>query len=224
MASFHFGPFAGAMAFLGLASTCFAQAPMVGSPGADTPFQVRYAANLGSGESYINIGNDGAQGSPLLGPGFSPATGNICVSVYAIDPGEELVACCSCLVTPDQMIYLGANTDLLSVSPGFDPVTITIKLIATTPAAGVSPTDCTNEAALSNTTPVNGMVAWGTTLHRTPGPGITYATTESPFVPVTLSVSEFNSLTGRCAAIIGNTGASGICMSCHNGALGAVKK
>src|SRR5581483_12215874 len=66
--------------------------PDTGVDPSDTGFQVRYAANLGLGESYINIVNTGANGAPLLGPGLGAATGNICVNVYAFDPGEELVA------------------------------------------------------------------------------------------------------------------------------------
>ena len=51
--------------------------------------QVGYAANLNIGESYIDITNTGANGAPLLGPGFGAASGNICVNVYSFDPGER---------------------------------------------------------------------------------------------------------------------------------------
>ncbi|MGP8243997.1 MAG: hypothetical protein ACLQVN_05710 [Bryobacteraceae bacterium] len=66
------------LAALALAAAAFAQSPVA----ADAPCQVGYAANLAAGESYIDIGNDGFQGNNLLGPGYGPATGNICVSVY----------------------------------------------------------------------------------------------------------------------------------------------
>ena len=76
------------------------------------PFQISYAANLNQGESYINLANTGANGAPLLGPGFGVTAGNICANVYAFDPGEELIACCSCLITPDETVNLGVNRDL----------------------------------------------------------------------------------------------------------------
>ena len=62
-------------------------------------YLVKYAANLNIGESYIDITNTGTNGCALPGPGFGATSGNTCVNVYAIDPDEELISCCSCLVT-----------------------------------------------------------------------------------------------------------------------------
>ena len=70
-------------------------------------FQVRYASNLSVGDSVINITNGGTQG------GTDPS-GNICVNVYAFSPDEQLVSCCSCLVTPNGLVHLSANNDLVS--------------------------------------------------------------------------------------------------------------
>src|SRR5579863_2989771 len=105
--------------------------------GADTPFQVRYAANLNLGESFINITNTGANGASPLGPGFGGATGNICVNIYALDPGEELISCCSCLVTPGQTANLGVIRDLTSNTlTGAAQTSVTVKLLATMAGAG----------------------------------------------------------------------------------------
>jgi hypothetical protein len=203
---------------LAFATVAFAQ---------DGGFQVRYAANLNIGESYIDIGNDGANGAPLLGPGFGAASGNMCVNVYAFDPNEELVSCCSCLITPDQTVHLGVNADLtVKTLTGVVPTSVTVKLVATLAGAGGSGTGtvCNNSAAsIAGTgSVVTGMVAWGTTLHPGQTTG-TYATTETPFTNATLSAGELSSIVGRCAAIIGNASGFGICNSCHNGALGAAK-
>jgi hypothetical protein len=190
---------------------------------ADSPFQVRYAANLNIGESYINITNTGANGAPILGPGFGGASGNICVNVYAFDPGEELISCCSCLVTPDQTVNLGVNADLtVKTLTGVIPTSVTVKLLATLAGTGGSGTSCTNSAAAvgATTTGVTGLAAWGTTLHLNPTGG--YDTTETPFTPSTLSAGEAASIGGRCAAILGNGSGFGICTSCRAGALGAV--
>jgi len=189
---------------------------------ADAPFQVRYASNLGIGESYINITNTGANGAPLLGPGFGAASGNICVNVYAFDSGEELISCCSCLITPDQTVNLGVNRDLtVKTLTGVIPTSVTVKLLATLAGSGGAGTSCTNSAATA-ATPVAGMAAWGTTLHAQPAPPAagTYATTETPFTPSTLSTGEQNSIVGRCAAILGNASGFGICQSCRAGSLG----
>lgn len=192
----------------------------------DTPFQVRYAANLNIGESYINITNTGANGAPALGPGFGGASGNICVNVYAFDPGEELISCCSCLVTPDQTVNLGVNRDLtVKTLTGVVPTSVTVKILATLAGTGGTGSSCTNSAAMvqnAGVTPVSGMAAWGTTLHATPTAG-TFATTETAFTPSTPSAAEIASIGGRCASILGNGSGFGVCNSCRAGGLGGSK-
>jgi hypothetical protein len=186
---------------------------------ADSPFQVKYAANLNIGESYIDITNTGANGAAVLGPGFGTQSGNICVNVYAFDPGEELISCCSCLVTPDQTVNLGVNRDItVKTFTGVVPTSVTVKLLAILAGTNGSGTSCTNAAATvtATTTGVAGLAAWGTTLHLNPTGG--YDTTETPFTPATLSAGEAASIGGRCAAILGNGSGFGICHSCRAGA------
>jgi hypothetical protein len=189
-------------------------------------YQIRYGANLNVGESYIDITNTGTGGAPLLGPGIGAASGNICVNVYAFDPSEELVSCCSCLVTPDQTVNLGIIADLTSKTlTGVVPTSVTVTLVPTVAGgAGGSGTGtvCTNSAAgVTAATLANGLAAYGTTLH--PTPTAKYATTETQFAQGTLSLGELASITGRCAAIIGNASGFGICTSCRSGALGGQK-
>jgi hypothetical protein len=189
-----------------------------GNPALDTGFQTHYSANLNIGESYIDITNDGANGAALLGPGFGGSTGNICVNVYAFDPNEELVSCCSCLVTPDQTVNLGVVADLTSKTlTGVVPTSVTVKLLASNAGAAT----CTNSASsVTAASIVPGLAAWGTTLHAR---GASYATTETPFTASTLSAGELASITGRCASIIGNASGFGICTSCRSGAAGGSK-
>jgi hypothetical protein len=194
-------------------------------PTADSSFQVRYAANLNLGESYVDITNTGANGASLLGPGLGGASGNICVNVYAFDASEELVSCCSCLVTPDQTVNLGVVADLTSKTlTGVVPTSVTVKLLATLAGTGGSGTGtvCNNSAASATTSSIvpSGLSAWGTTLHPQ-GAGV--VTAETRFLPSTLSAGELASITGRCASIIGNASGFGICTSCRSGALGGQK-
>jgi hypothetical protein len=194
------------------------QAPATGT--ADVPSQVRYAANLAFGESYIDIANDGANGAPLLGPGFGTPTGNLCVNLFFVDPNEELISCCSCTITANQTAELGVAGSLTNngkgTLTGALPSSVTIFLLG---EAGT----CPSNAAASLTAPIGGFVAFGTTLHQTSQAG-TFATTEAPFASTTLSASELASLTGRCAGIIGNDSSYGLCAGCSAGALGAFKK
>ena len=206
------------LAALAFATVAFAQQ--------DSGFQERYAANLNIGESYINITNTGANGAPLLGPGLfgsNTATGNICVNVYAIDPNEELISCCSCLVTPDQTVNLGVAYDLTSqtlTGASTIPTSVTVALVATLAGTGGSGASCQYSAGIGGTV-VNGMAAWGTSLQDSPG--IPYTNTETSFTPVSGSAggsgSNLASLVGRCASIIGNGSGHGICRSCTAGTL-----
>ncbi len=197
----------------------FAQNPIT----ADSQFQVRYAANPAAGESYINIVNTGANGAPLLGPGFGGAQGNICANVYAFSPDEQLISCCSCLITPNGVVNLGVNRDLtIKTLTGVVPTSVVVKLISTLAGTGGTGSSCANSAATVTTaTLVPGMLAWGTTLHMQ---GAGFATTETPFSPATLSAGELASIGGRCASILGNGSGYGVCLSCRAGALGGFKK
>ena len=205
------------------ALVCITMAVFAQAQTLDGPFQVSYAANPGAGESIINMINDGANGAPALGPGFG-AAGNTCVNVYAFDPGEELIACCSCLLTPDQVWNLGVNADLtIKTQTGVVPTSVTIKLLNTLAGDGTA-TSCTNSAAQAGGTnfPIApGLVAYGTTPQAV---GTTYNVVEHPFIRATLSADELASLTGRCGSIIGNASGYGICLQCRSGALGAGKQ
>ena len=167
------------------ALVCITMAVFAQAQTLDGPFQVSYAANPSAGESIVNMINDGANGAPLLGPGFGGAAGNTCVNVYAFDPGEELIACCSCLLTPDQVVNLGVNANLtIKTQTGVVPSSVTIKLLNTLAGDGTK-TSCTNSAALAGTAAfpiVPGLVAYGTTPQQLTGTGV-YNMVEHPFIP-----------------------------------------
>ena len=184
-------------------------------------FQVRYVSNINIGDSVIDITNTGSSSTT----GFPVQNGNLCVNVYAFSPDEQLVSCCSCLVTPDGLVSLSARNDLISntLTPG-TPTSIVVKLIAT--AGGSTVTSCNaSTAGVGANALANGLAAWGTSLHAlpvTPGtPATTYGTTETPFTPATLSTAELTRITSLCGFNQVNGSGFGICKACRLGGLGA---
>lgn len=181
----------------------------------DTPFQVRYASNLSFGDSVANLSNSGARGAALPSGTSASTTGALCANVYTFSPDEQMIACCSCPVTPNGLVSLSAQRDLISnpLTPAV-PTSIVIKLYATVPVGG----SCNNSAA-SPGAATSGLVAWGTTIHAAPAGG--FSVTETAFTPATLSAGELNRLTQLCTFINANGSGFGICRSCRLGGLGA---
>jgi len=173
-------------------------------PAPDDVYQIRYAANLNIGDSFVNFTNAGTLS------GTDPS-GRICVNVYAFDPAEEIISCCSCLVTPNGLTSLSVNRDIMgnTLTPG-RPTSIVIKLLASTPVGGTC-----NASAPTSATLVRGMRAWGTTLHAMPaGAPSTYAIAETPFARAELSPSELAKLTSYCGFIQTVGSGFGQCASC----------
>ena len=137
-------------------------------------------------------------------------------------PDEQLVSCCSCLVTPDGLVSLSVVNDLISNTlTGVRPSSVVVKLISTIAGTGGSGTSCTNSAATASFPALAiGLAAWGTTIHAS---AAGFATTETAFTPSTLSAGELASVTNRCTNIIGNGSTFGICRSCRAGGLGAAR-
>jgi len=193
---------------LALTTAAFGQA----IPGAPSDaFQVRYAANLNVGDSVINISNAGTQNA-------GGALTNICANVYAFSPDEQLIACCSCTVTPNALVSLSAQQDLISnpLTPAH-PNSIVVKLIAT---AG---TTC-NASNVPAASLASGLVAWGTTIHALPGAPVAYGVTETSFKEKGLSAAELARVTSFCGFIQANGSGYGICRSCRLGGQGGVKQ
>jgi hypothetical protein len=213
-----------------------ASAQTVSSVGADSAFQVRYASNLNAGDGLINISNTGALGAALPAGTTASIVGSLCVNVYAFSPDEQMISCCSCPVTPNGLVNLTAQRDLISntLTPAV-PTSIVVKLLASVPSRGSCANSAANpipvipvppEAVVSS--PVGsffppGMVAWGTTIHsaNTGGVGGPWSLTETAFTPATLSLGELRRLADLCTFINANGSGFGICRSCRLGGLGA---
>ena len=187
-------------------------------PGGGTDvFEVNYFTNKNAG--VVNAG--GTATSPddtvdIVNPGLLGAgnerdgTGDLCAMIYVIDTAEELQECCGCLVTPNQLIELSVQRNLLTNPNNGVPIhSGTIKLIKSVPvgmpAGEYDNSVCHPEAPVPTPT----LRAW-ITHTRT----ITYgasqslvATTESLFSAATLSSIEKNFLATECGFIQAEAGA-----------------
>jgi len=205
-----------------------------GSPATlDGPFQVKIFPNLAisPSQSVINITNTGALASPPSMFGGAVG-GNICVNVYVFSPDEQEVACCTCLITPNGVETTSAGSLISHTLTPMVPTAVTVKLIATTPLSG-STCDASTPLITGNVAPAagalaEGMVAFGTNVHAAPVGGSisagTYALTETPFIPSTLSTAEVSRITTLCGFINANGSGFGVCPGCTLGAQGAVRQ
>jgi len=184
-------------------------------------FSARYSVNLTQGDSVMHITNTGINGASLLGPGFGTA-GNICVNVYAFSPDEQLISCCSCLVTPNALVSLSVNRDIIANTlTQVQPSSVVVKLVGTGAGTTFSGSNCTNSAPTAGTDGfplAPGVRAWGTTMHQAI-PGGAFVISETPFSAISLSSAELSSIAGRCSAVAGNGSGHGTCNSCRTGGL-----
>ena len=118
-----------------------------------SPYLVGYYSNnpgpTGAADQQIRLVNFGAAGTPLTSP-----KGDVCANVYVFDASQEMVACCSCRITPNGLVTLAVgskltNNPLTSVVP----VNGDIKIVST---AAIDATRCTasnyNGGILDSTT------------------------------------------------------------------------
>ena len=195
-------------------TACNAAAPTIGAGGVTDGFQVHYFSNLDVADSVIDITNSGASSTVAFGP-TGAQNGNLCVNTYTFSPDEQLISCCSCLVTPDGLAGLSVRNNLINntLTPGV-PTSVVVKLVASTP---------------NGQTVASGLAAWGTNIHAAPVGGFntpgTFGTTETPFTQATLTQPELSRITQLCGFIQNNGSGFGVCAACNAmGIAGAAKK
>jgi hypothetical protein len=199
-----------------LSTVALAAVPAPGIIGNPDSYQIRYAANLGAGQSVVNITNAGTNGG-------NDVTDYICANVYVFAEDQQLISCCTCDLSPNDLQTLSVQNDLINntLTPGV-PIGVTIGIVASDDTGHKG---C-NAATVDPTKLVSGLRAWGTTLHAAPGGG--FAVTETEFSPVGLSGpgagTEFNKMTSFCGFIQANGSKFGICNSCKPGAQGGRKQ
>jgi len=195
-----------AMLTLAAAASATQNQPINAPPDA---YQVRYAANMLVGDSVVDLTNAGTVG------GYEP-TGDICANVYVFAQDQQLISCCSCLLTPNHLRTLSVRSDLINntLTPGV-PTAVSIGLLAT------KGPNC-NAAIVTASNLVGGLRAWGTALHAAPAGG--YVVGETPFSDVSLGSTELQKMTSYCGFIQANGSGYGLCNSCRTGAQGSVRQ
>src|SRR5215469_7341725 len=99
----------------------------------DGPYKIGFY--VGANESLpdaqlhvINPGSTGGYGSATETPTAIPVGGDLCANIYVFLPDEEMIACCSCKVSPNGMQGFSLATDLTSPTK--------VALTSTVPHAG----------------------------------------------------------------------------------------
>ncbi len=206
--------------------------------------------NLGAGTATVTV-NAGAQTTVTFVnsvAGATPVGPGICVNTYTFAADEQLISCCSCLVTPNGLSSLSVRNDLVSNTLTLGtPTAVIVKLLATAPGTeGCNPSTPTAAVEafqvryaanlnigdsvinITNTDAsgtAGGLAAWGTTIHSLPvtagSPATTYGVTETRFTSATLSAAERTRTQILCGFIQANGSGFGICKACRFGGLGA---
>lgn len=177
--------------------------------------QIGYAANLGLGQSVIDLTNVGTNGG-------DDTADFICANVYVFAQDQQLISCCSCPLSPNDLQFLSVQSDLINntLTPGV-PTGVSVIVTATDDTGQVG---C--DAATATGGFVGGLNVWGSTVHKAPLGAL--AVTETRFLDFTLKGagpgSELFKMTSLCGFIESNGSGFGICNTCTSGAAGAKKK
>jgi hypothetical protein len=131
----------------------------------------------------------------ILDPGVN-APANICANIYVLNPSEEMEACCSVELTPDEIVQGPVSNLIINVLNNNGLNNGVIKLISSTTKPG--PVACPSGAA--SITPTADLRAWITRSHSTTpfiGGGKSGVTTMA-FGQAPLSAAEETGLVNNC--------------------------
>ncbi len=128
-----------------------------------------------------------------------PAPSNLCANIYVVTPDEELQECCSCKLTPDQLIEIPIYDLTQNAANGTTVNNGAIKLISSTvPSSGA--------CNAGTVTPASVLAAW-----KVIGAQVGIEVSDNQFLPATLSTAEENSLVSTCSGIQQYDSGAGIC-------------
>jgi hypothetical protein len=132
--------------------------------------------------------------------GTSPA-GDLCALIYVFDSKQHMMECCGCKVTPDGLLTLAIQRNLLSNpnNPGPGSSSGLIKIVSSAPNAsgGCNPAIIAAQGLLD---------AWGAHFHPT---GSVLIETQSRRID--FSAADVSRLENVCGVIRSNSSGHGIC-------------
>src|ERR1019366_1250482 len=101
-----------------LATLVFAGMAVAQSGAGDGSYTVGYytGANQGLPDApmhVVNPGTTGGYGNPTETPTATPSGGVLCANLYVFLPDQEMIACCSCKISPNGMQGFSLATDLV---------------------------------------------------------------------------------------------------------------
>ena len=167
---------------------------------------------------YSNAHETGAPDGKLRvdNPGVDDGN-NLCADVYVFDANEEMLECCGCLTTSDDLRTFSVNSDLTgNPTNGILPVVGVIKLLSAAPNTASGGCDPTGGASLrgfpNNIKPTPDLRAWQTHIFFTGR----FLTTETEVQDATLSAGELTTLQRTCFGIRNLGSGRGIC-KCGSG-------
>jgi hypothetical protein len=142
----------------------------------------------GAADQQVRLVNVGVYGTPLTSP-----VGDVCSNVYVFDANQEMVACCSCRITPNGLLTLSVangltNNPVTSVVP----VNGAIKILNTVAAASCNPVNIANGVLADS------VVGFGTHLQTSGGTAPGGFITETNIPNAVLSAGEFTFLGQAC--------------------------
>ena len=168
-----------------------------------------YSNNINplTADQVIRAINTGSFGTPLTSigqNGAAPGTGDICENVYVFDNNQEMIACCACRLTPDELSSAAVGAQLTNHAlTGTAPVAGVVKLVFTLPQTTNGPTGCRAETATLGGNLADASAAvWGTHLQAEPpsSPGALFVT-ETAKIPDLLSAAESAFLPNACSFV-----------------------
>jgi hypothetical protein len=157
-----------------------------------------YSNNINplTADQVIRAINVGAFGTPMTSP-----VGDICQNVYVFDNNQEMIACCACRLTPNELSSAAVGAQLTNHAlTGTAPVAGVVKIAFTTVPAG----GCKAETAvLGAGAAAAGLAAvFGTHLQAEPPSSPTALfVTETSKLPQTLGPDEALFLPQACSFV-----------------------